>query len=654
MLNQLFSQLARLRNSHFFFIDIALLSIIPLLALAIRLEGFTDISSYAFVLGIVTLVFSVVKLAALYAFGFYKRDWHYASIDEMMQIASLMFVLVILETLCFQALYALAILPVHTLPRTLPILDGLLSLLLIGGLRFSVRLGDRLYQLFDSSESCPLLIVGAGDAGVSAAREIQRNLFLGLRPVAFIDDDPRKSNLRIAGLPVVGNCNNIPEVVSSLNIQKVLVALPDAPRATVREITGICQTVGVKTVTLPSIDRVLKSATSLATVPDVCVEDLLRRDSIQTDIQEVTQLLSGKRVLITGAGGSIGSELCRQILRCNPSELILVGKGENSIFNIEQDLEQFLRELKQQEVMNENLPRLSPFITDIRSQFRLEYAFRRFKPEIIFHAAAHKHVPLMEMNSPEAITNNVLGTKHLIDLAAQYNVSHFVMISTDKAVNPTNVMGASKRVAEMLVLQAAKKTKRAYVVVRFGNVLGSRGSVIPTFKRQIAAGGPVMVTHPDICRYFMTIPEAVQLVLQAAVVSGGGELCMLDMGQPVKIVDLAKDLILLSGYVVGKDIEIVYTGLRPGEKLFEELFIPGEEYERTRHKKILVVRNASRNIPINLEQIVEQLCNEAAVSNPHAILVLLEQLVEGYTPDYSIANGESVRTDSNTLSVAIS
>jgi FlaA1/EpsC-like NDP-sugar epimerase len=346
----------------------------------------------------------------------------------------------------------------------------------------------------------------------------------------------------------------------------------------------------------------------------------------------VSKFIKDKTVLITGSGGSIGSELCRQIFRCHPAKIILIGHGENSVFNIQQELEQLIQILKNNGQSVINIPQIYTFIADIRVRSRLEYAFERFKPDVIFHAAAHKHVPLMELNPAEAITNNVIGTRNLIQVALQYNVEHFVMISTDKAVNPTNVMGASKRVAEMLVLQAAKQSGKSYVAVRFGNVLGSRGSVVPTFQKQILAGGPITVTHPDICRYFMTIPEAVQLVLQASVLGRSGEVLMLNMGEPVKIVDLAKELIHLSGYEVNKDIDIVFTGLRPGEKLFEELFIEGEEYEKTEHEKLLIVKNASQIIPSYLDITVETLLGVAAKNDADSIMLLLSQLVAGYKP----------------------
>lgn len=429
-----------------------------------------------------------------------------------------------------------------------------------------------------------MLIVGAGSAGIALVEEMQRNPWLGFHPVAFIDDNPQKLNLRIRRLPVVGNRDRIPKFVRSLHAHKVIVAMPSVPGRVIREIVDICQSIGVPTSTLPGVNEILNSRVSIGSIRDIQIEDLLRREPIHIDREKVCQLLAGKKVLITGAGGSIGSELCRQVLKCRPAEILLLGHGENSIFNIQKELERVCQTLTKNGELQSQI-RITTFIGDIRFSLRIEHAFAQFRPDIIFHAAAHKHVPIMELNAPEAITNNVHGTKNLVDLALRYDVQHFVMISTDKAVNPTNVMGASKRVAEMVVLQAAQKSGKPFVVVRFGNVLGSRGSVVPTFKQQIAEGGPVTITHPEICRYFMTIPEAVQLVLQAAIIGRGGEILMLDMGQPVKIVDLAKDLIRLSGYEVGKDIDISFTGLRPGEKLYEELFIPGEKYDRTEHEK---------------------------------------------------------------------
>ncbi|MEG4320544.1 MULTISPECIES: polysaccharide biosynthesis protein [unclassified Microcoleus] len=631
--------LLRLRNRHFLLIDTICLAIAPVLALAIRLDDSFTLAPYLYGLAVATVLFVAVKLTVFYSFGFYRRYWRYAGIDELAQIAVLIGVALALETILFQGLAHLSIFGVNKLPRSLPLLDAMLSFLFIGGIRFSIPAIERLSQRRRKFQRCDrLLIVGAGSAGISLMQKMQRSSQLGLYPAAFIDDDPKKLNLRIRGVSVVGDRHQIPQIVRSLNISKVIIAIPTAPGREIREIVEICQSIGVPTSTLPGINEIINCRVSLGSVREVQIEDLLRRESIQTDVEKVSEFIIGKKVLITGAGGSIGSELCRQVLKSEPAEMILVGHGENSVFNIQQELNRVISQLQKAGELKIHIPQLTTFIADIRFVDRLEYVFDKVRPDIVFHAAAHKHVPMMELNPPEAITNNVRGTKNLLDMALKYDVEHFVMISTDKAVNPTNIMGASKRVAEMLVLQAAKKSGKPFVVVRFGNVLGSRGSVVPTFKRQIAEGGPITITHPDISRYFMTIPEAVQLLLQAAVLGDGGQVFMLDMGQPVRIVDLAKDLIRLSGYELGKDIDIVFTGLRPGEKLFEELFIPGETYDKTEHEKILILGNASRIVRENIEQDIEALCQAAHRNDANLIVFLLEQLVPEYIPGYSTVN----------------
>lgn len=639
MIDRLGNYCLHLRNRHFLLVDIIAFAFIPLFALSLRLDsalGFIlTFERYQADLLLVTLLFMVIKLTVFLSGGFYKHYWRYASIDELSNVAVLTGSSVILQTLAFAVLKSLSIL---SLPRSLPFLDGLLTLLIIGGIRFSVRAIERKKRQLETSERRDLrkkaLVVGAGNAGVALVQELERSPHIGLLPIAFVDDNPAKLNLRIRGLPVVGNRNVIPDAIKSWHIQTVIIAMPSLSGQSLRDIVALCQMTGVETLTLPALQDVLVGQHDLQnSIREVQIEDLLRRDPIQTDIQGVRQLLKGRRVLVTGAGGSIGSELCRQIFRCAPSELILLGHGENSVFQIQQELLQYQAAYQAQKGdlrSDVPVPHLRPFIADLRHPSRLRFAFEEYQPEVVFHAAAHKHVPLMENNAPEAVTNNVLGTKALTDLAVEFGVNHFVMISTDKAVNPTNVMGASKRIAEMIVLKAAQTSGLPFVVVRFGNVLGSRGSVIPTFKRQIAAGGPVTVTHPDICRYFMTIPEAVQLVLQAVVISPVGEILMLNMGEPVKIVDLAKDLICLSGYQVGKDIQISYTGLRPGEKLFEELFLPDEEYQKTGHEKLLVVKNASKNIPSQLLQHVEELLQSASINDSMEIRSLLQKLVPGY------------------------
>ena len=632
-IRKLSNQLSKIRNRHWFICDITVFAMTPLLALGLRLDGNLNLQEDIFQLGIATILFLVVKLIIFWRVGFYRRYWKYASIEEGIYIVTLMMGVVVIQTTLFNLLEML----LGELPQSLPILEGILSCIFVIILRFSVRVVERISHRQKISKNRErVLIIGAGSAGVSLVEDMQRNPQFGAYPVGFIDDDIKKQNIHLRGIPVLGNRQKISEVIKTLKIHKVIIAMPTVPGQTIREIVDICQNNGVQPSTLPGIYEILNGRVRVDSVRDIKIEDLLRREPIQTELERVAQFIKNKTVLITGSGGSIGSELCRQILRCHPAKIILIGHGENSVFNIQQELEKLIQILKNnhKSAPDVNIPQIYTFIADIRVQSRLEHAFERFKPDVIFHAAAHKHVPLMELNPAEAITNNVMGTRNLLQVALQYNVEHFVMISTDKAVNPTNVMGASKRVAEMLVLQAAKESGKSYVAVRFGNVLGSRGSVVPTFQKQILAGGPITVTHPDICRYFMTIPEAVQLVLQASILGRSGEVLMLNMGEPVKIVDLAKALIHLSGYEVNKDIDIVFTGLRPGEKLFEELFIEGEEYENTEHEKLLVVKNASRIIPNSLNITVEKLLGVAARNDTNSIILLLSQLVAGYKPKF--------------------
>ncbi|KHG40795.1 MAG: polysaccharide biosynthesis protein [Aphanizomenon flos-aquae KM1D3_PB] len=634
------NQLSKVRNRHWFIFDITIFAMTPLLALSLRLDGDLNLQEYISQLEVATILFLVVKLIVFWGCGFYKRYWRYASIEEVIYIVMLMMGVIVIQTTLFNILDKTFNMLLGNLPQSLPILEGILSGICVIALRFSVRVVERVnHRQKISKHRERVLIIGAGNAGVSLVEDMQRNPQSGVYPVGFIDDDIKKKHIHLRGIPVLGDRYKISEVIKTLKIQKIIIAMPTVSGQIIREIVDICQANGVQPSTLPGIHEILNGRVRLDSIRDIKIEDLLRREAIHIDIKRVSKFIKDKTVLITGSGGSIGSELCRQIFRCHPAKIILIGHGENSVFNIQQELEQLIQILKNNGKSVINIPQIYTFIADIRVPSRLEHAFERFKPDVIFHAAAHKHVPLMELNPAEAITNNVIGTRNLLQVALQYNVEHFVMISTDKAVNPTNVMGASKRVAEMLVLQAAKRSSKSYVAVRFGNVLGSRGSVVPTFQKQILAGGPITVTHPDICRYFMTIPEAVQLVLQASVLGRGGEVLMLNMGEPVKIVDLAKELIHLSGYEVNKDIDIVFTGLRPGEKLFEELFVEGEEYEKTEHEKLLVVKNASQILPSYLDITVERLLGVAAKNDADSIMALLSQLVTGYEPKYLEKNG---------------
>lgn len=612
-----------LRNRYFFISDIILLGFAAYISYVLRLEKFDLGLAWPGYLLFTGLAIVITPLVFRYV-GIYARYWRYASIEEMLLLAGA----VTVAGLVVGALH-LAFFQVFPSdwprPRSIPLIFLLLALVATAGPRFSVRLAMRLSrQRWGNGRKTvnppqPILIMGAGDAGAMIVREMQNNPHLGLEPVGFLDDDPRKRDVKIHGVAVLGDRHAIHAAVKRHQISQVIIAMPTAPGAAIRDIVRICGEAGVQARIIPGIYELLDGSVSVKQVRDVRIEDLLRRNPIHTDISAVRAMLRGKRVLVTGGGGSIGSELCRQVLRCEPAELVVVGHGENSIFEIANELGAVVRshESGQDAVSNPNhAPRLSqpasciiPIIADIRFPERMRAIFEQYRPEIVFHAAAHKHVPLMESNEVEAVTNNVLGTRNVVAAATATGVERFLMISTDKAVNPTSVMGATKRLAEMVVTHAGQKRRKTEdqgarpplpcstpslprcTVVRFGNVLGSRGSVVPFFQRQIANGGPVTVTHPDMRRYFMTIPEAVQLVLQAAVLGEGGEIFALDMGEPVRIADLAHDLIRLSGLELGRDIKIVYTGLRPGEKLFEDLFLEQEAYGRTMHEKVFVCRN---------------------------------------------------------------
>ncbi len=646
----------RLRNRHIFLLDVIALCVTPALALMLRVDGIYALQTYAADLLYYIPLALIVRLLVFRQYGLYNRYWRYASIQEMVRI---LWAVAISSTIVI-ALFFLARLPALRicetwpnacgLPRSIPFIESLLVLLAIGGIRFSFRSMELWrYREQPGAGTQRVLIMGAGEAGAHIAREMRTNPQLGLDPIGFVDDDFHKQGMRIHDIPVLGGRIDIPRLVQEHPIDQVVIAMPTAPGKVIREVLEICERAGVPAKTMPGMYELLDGRVSVNQLRRVEIEDLLRREPVETDIAAVQELIRGRRVLITGAGGSIGSELCRQVLRCQPAQLILLGHGENSIFDIHNELARLVAPSRRPTSSmaaavadgpgattaardDGQQPILLPVLGDVRFRDRMEAIFRQHRPQIVFHAAAHKHVPLMEENPAEAITNNVLGTQHVVQAALAAGVERFVLISTDKAVNPTSVMGASKRVAELIVHQAATQSGRPYVAVRFGNVLGSRGSVVHTFRQQIAAGGPVTVTHPDMQRFFMTIPEAVQLVLQAAVMGTGGEVFVLDMGKPVKIVDLARDLIELSGLEVGRDIDIVFTGLRPGEKLYEELFVPGESYTRTRHEKITIAANASHLVPTDLDQAIAQLAAAAQADDRAAVVAALQALIPEYQP----------------------
>jgi FlaA1/EpsC-like NDP-sugar epimerase len=624
-----------LRNRHLFLIDLVLLPAAAVLAFVLRLDVVRFQANARHALLFIAVAVPV-KLIVFRYYGLYGRYWRYASMGELMLITT---ATGISSVIAAALLFGLA-LPLSGLigfPRSIPIIDGLLTLFVVGGPRYAIRVAGQRRQrvrrqgLGKANGVAPrrVLVMGAGDAGAMIVKEMQANPQLGLLPVGFADDDPQKAGVRIHGVPVLGPRERIAELAGEYEIDEVIIAMPTVPGSVIRQILEICNQAGLPAHTVPGLYDIISGEVSVSQIREVDIEDLLRREPVRTDLEAVQALIRGRRVLVTGAGGSIGSELCRQIARAGADSLFLVGHGEHSIYRINREL---------RERFGSGIC-IVPLIADARDRARLEQLFAEHRPELVFHAAAHKHVPLMETNACEAVTNNVLGTRNLVEAAEAAGVSHLILISTDKAVNPASIMGVTKRVAEMIVHQAARRNGRCFAAVRFGNVLGSRGSVIPEFKRQIAQGGPVTVTHPDMHRYFMTIPEAVQLVLQAAAIGRGGEVFVLDMGEPVCMVDLATDLIRLSGLrpkVAGQpggsaewDIEVVFSGVRPGEKLAEELFVEGEEYGRTRHEKIFVAMNGQDPMT-RLEEQVEQLVAVAQQGDEGSLRRLLAEIVPEY------------------------
>jgi FlaA1/EpsC-like NDP-sugar epimerase len=571
---------------------------------------------------IFTTIAIIITLFIFYRLGIYRRYWHYASVEEMLLLIGAVTVSVTAGGLVCMMLRILLVPGFAQLPLAVPLVFFLLVLMLTAGPRLALRM-----VVFYQRRSWPtginfgsrILIMGAGQAGSMIAREIQNNPRLGV-VAGFLDDDPSKHHLTIRGVPVFGCRQDLKAVVKENDIEQLIIAMPAVSGKIIGEIVKKCEHIGLQTKIMPGIYELLDGTVSFNQLRNVQIEDLLRREPVKTDLAAVQKLIRGKRILVTGGGGSIGSELCRQLLRFEPGELVLVGHGENSIFNICNELSKILDSRYPATTsadekgwrLNEGRKtefgagkplkpcRLTPCIADIRDVVRLGSVFEKHRPDIVFHAAAHKHVPLVEANMLEGVRNNVLGTLALAQAAFYGGVETFVLISTDKAVRPTNVMGATKRWAELIVQEVARRasaqaTGQHFCAVRFGNVLGSSGSVIPLFKEQIAYGGPVTVTHAEVTRYFMSIHEAVELVIQTGSLTRGGEVFLLNMGEPVKIIDLARNMIRLAGYSVCDannpegDIEIAITGLRPGEKLYEELLIAGSNAEGTPHPKIMMV-----------------------------------------------------------------
>jgi FlaA1/EpsC-like NDP-sugar epimerase len=573
-----------------------------------------------FVLVIKTLIFGLFKQ--------YRGWWRYVGISDLTGIvrASLVSTMLIFG-LWVAGLYIDAVrknLPnIFDISQAIFVVDLFFSILLLSGLRMAIRIYYEEFRTVESGRLKRFLIVGAGNTGESLLREIHRMSVAEYDVVGFIDDDPAKQGIRIHDIPVLGTVEELPEICKENTIDEIAIAMPSATVPQRRRVVQVCQGTKVRFMTVPSMTDLAAGKVKVSQIRDVDINDLLGREAIQLDMDLIEAFIKGKTILVTGAGGSIGSEMCRQICRFGPNLLLLVEQAENPLFYIEREL-------------RESYPAIATtaIVCDITDKGRVESIFEKHKPSVIIHAAAHKHVPLMECNPGEAIKNNVIGSRTVADAADKFIAESFVMISTDKAVNPTSIMGSSKRIAELYVQDLNKTSKTHFVTVRFGNVLGSEGSVVPIFKKQIAQGGPVTVTHPEMKRYFMTIPEASQLVLQAASMGKGGEIFVLDMGEPVKIVDLATELITLSGFRPGEDIEITFTGLRPGEKLFEELSIKGEDMQETRHPKIGIWKN----IPMDRDRLrakIEELMAAARIGEHGAIVAKIKDLV----PEYIGSNG---------------
>jgi FlaA1/EpsC-like NDP-sugar epimerase len=606
-----------LRNRYIFAIDLILMALSVLLSFLLRLEVSQVFVDYFFTLLVMLGVAILVKPIVYQRFGLYRRFWVYASVRELVTITMAVTTASVIVGGIMYLLWYLDIFSFFA--RSVPVIDWLVSLIMVGGVRFLPRfISEEMFTRRKSAAAGQVLVVGAGDAGALVVRELHKNPQLNLTPVAFLDDDLEKKGVRIHGVEVTGTLDDLADQLDVLPISEVIIAIPSAPGRVVRRVADVCREKEVAFRTMPGIYELIGGTVNVSRLREVEITDLLRREHAQIDQERVNDLLEGKRILITGAGGSIASELCRQIARWEPTLIVLVGHGENSIFEIMVELE-------------ESFPNLEkiPVIADVRDKGRLAQIFARHKPEVIFHAAAHKHVSLMEKNAEEAVTNNILGTRNVVEVAVESGVKRLVMISTDKAVCPTSIMGATKRLAEMVVLNAAIQHKVQYSVVRFGNVLGSRGSVVPLFKRQIAVGGPVTVRDPEVERFFMTIPEAVYLVLQAFSMGLGGEVFLLNMGEPVKILDLATDLIRLSGLEPGQDIEIVFTGLRPGEKMSEVLWDNGVDHFPTDHPEITRLEKIELLDAVQLEEVILNLMQFATDGQVEELINLLDEVVPG-------------------------
>lgn len=604
----------KLRSKVLVLTDIILINISLILAYLLRFDGdFINIPT-EFTKNIIHLaiIATSVKIICSMFFKLYSSLWKYAGVYELVNI--------VMASLIGNSIMLSYVFVTKTaVPRSIFLITFLLDTFLIGGIRFAYRVFRRIVrgEIIQIKDSKRVLIIGGGDAGAIIVKELKLHPNLKSIPVAIIDDDVTKIGKKLNNVPIVGGSSEIPDVVEKYKIDEIIIAIPSAGNKAINDIYNECSKTDCKVKILPSVSQLIDETVTIQKVRDVSIDDLLGRDAINLDIGEIASYIENHVVMVTGGGGSIGSELCRQVASFKPKHLIILDNYENNAYEIQNELLHNYPELK-----------LDTVIASIREKMRLENIFREYRPDVVFHAAAHKHVPLMEENPTEAIKNNVFGTLNVAECADKFKAKKFVLISTDKAVNPTNIMGATKRVAEMIIQAINRHSKTEFVAVRFGNVLGSNGSVIPLFKKQIEQGGPVTVTHPEITRFFMTIPEAVQLVIQAGAMAKGGEIFVLDMGQPVKIYDLARKLIKLSGFEPDEDIKIEFTGLRPGEKLYEELLLEEEGLQKTKNNKIYVAQPVFTDLAM-LKREIECL-KEMIQSNSDGVKDYIQMLVPTY------------------------
>ena len=600
------------RKLRLIFIDLLFINLSLILAFLVRYERAIP-QRYINNLWVMGIIASAIGIGFFYLFQLYNNLWNYASLREMFMIGFA----------CLAACGGTFLSFVYIgyrIPLSIYMLYGFMIVGFTGINRILFRVMGKyptiISHLF-TRDYRRVMIVGAGEAGALVIKELQRHPEMKMKPVVAIDDDVCKHKSRINGVRILGDRYAIPSLAKEMEIDEIIITMPSAPKSEIRKILGICKTTKCKLKTLPGVYELINEKVKINKIRDVQIEDLLGREPVKVDLDKIAGYLRDEVVLVTGGGGSIGSELCRQIAQQQPKKLLILDIYENGAYELQQELIRKHPDLD-----------LEVLIASVREKSRMESIFEKYRPGVVFHAAAHKHVPLMEKNPTEAVKNNVFGTLNTAECADKYGTKRFVLISTDKAVNPTNIMGATKRIAEMIIQAMDKHSKTEFVAVRFGNVLGSNGSVIPLFKKQIEQGGPVTVTHPEINRFFMTIPEAVQLVIQAGAMAKGGEIFILDMGEPVKIVDLARDLIRLSGLEPGVDIEIKFTGLRPGEKLYEELLLEEEGLTATYHEKIFIGKPTS----IDLDDLKKELetLRFITVGTGEGLISFVQHLVPSY------------------------